>query len=120
MAASTTTTPEAPAPAKTKSYTVTADVVMLTVGRKANGLPEVQRVLHGVEIIADPSDERILDLLAIKAIVLSSSPAAQRGARVTVQMVSKGMQGEEALTPSAPIPAENPEAATLVSATNTD
>jgi hypothetical protein len=80
-----------------QSYTVMADAVMLTTGKDSNGKPEVTRVMYGTEIKAEPTDERIIELLATKAVVKSSSPAVARGAHVTVKMVAKAMlpDGEE-------------------------
>lgn len=95
-----------------EAYVVTADAVMLTVGKKANGRPRVQRLMHGTTINAEPTDERIVDLLAIKSIVLSDRPAAKRGAHVTVKMVAKGMlpEGEplNVMNGIEPLPADAP------------
>lgn len=101
-----------------KTYVVMADAVMLTTGKKPNGTPIVSRVMHGTEINALPTDERIVDLLAIKAVVLKGHKAAERGARVSVKQVAKGMlpEGEDLdlMNGMDLLPADNPEAVRAV------
>lgn len=126
MATAEKTQPEAEAKAKINKYVVCGDAVVVTVGKKANGRPEYNRVLRGGVINGPASSETIKDLLrrgAIKGPVKSREELAEMQAdladpqrskhRLTVREAARrsGAEDDPVAAPNEgvlPVPAPNP------------